>query len=185
MAIPLAQGVYTIPRFLTSEACDDLVRLAETSGFEAAPINTVAGPVVDTKVRNNRRHIRDDASLAERLWQRTRDHIPGFLSGCQAIGLNERFRFYRYDPGQQFAWHADAPFRRDSGEHSLLTLMVYLNDGFSGGETAFSELVVPAEQGMALIFRHELPHEGRPIASGRKYVLRSDVMFNPAGRISG
>lgn len=185
MADLLAPGIYTISRFLTPVECDGLVQLTEAGGFEAATINTIDGPVVDATVRDNRRHVRDDRPLADLLWQRTGDHIPRFLNGCQAIGLNERFRIYRYDPGQRFAWHADAPYRRENGEHSLLTLIIYLNEGFAGGETAFSELVVPAERGMALIFRHELPHEGRPVANGRKYVLRSDVMFNPIGRVSG
>jgi hypothetical protein len=37
---------------------------------------------------------------------------------------------------------------------------------------------------MALVFIHELLHEGAPVIKGRKYVLRSDVMFNPLGRMT-
>jgi hypothetical protein len=38
---------------------------------------------------------------------------------------------------------------------------------------------------MALIFRHELFHEGAEVKSGKKYVLRSDVMYGPVGRLAG
>lgn len=185
MSASSTSGIYTIPGYLAAPACENLIAAAEAAGFQPATINSADGPFVDAGIRNNHRHIRDDSALAASLWERTREHVPRFLSGCQAIGLNERLRFYRYDPGERFAWHVDGPFRRENGEHSQLTVIVYLNEGFSGGETAFTERIVPAQRGMALIFRHELPHEGRPIASGRKYVLRSDVMFNPAGRISG
>jgi hypothetical protein len=38
---------------------------------------------------------------------------------------------------------------------------------------------------MALIFRHECLHEGRPVLDGTKYVLRTDVMYDRIGRMSG
>jgi prolyl 4-hydroxylase len=34
---------------------------------------------------------------------------------------------------------------------------------------------------MALIFRHEFLHEGRPVLEGIKYVLRTDVMYDRIG----
>ena len=142
------------------------------------------GPVLQPEVRNNSRVIFDDPELAQHFWERTASHLPRILSGRQAIGLNERFRFYRYVPGQQFAGHVDAPFRRANGESSLLTFMIYLNDGFEGGETKFDDAVVIPKTGMALLFRHELFHEGATVKRGCKYVLRSDVMFNPVGRFS-
>ena len=97
--------------------------------------------------------------------------------------LNERFRFYRYDPGQKFALHFDGFFRRDNGEQSELTFMVYLNADFTGGETKFYgddrklRVTVRPQQGMALGFVHLQLHEGARVESGRKYVLRTDVMY--------
>ena len=88
-------------------------------------------------------------------------------SGWKAVGLNERFRFYRYDPGQRFARHTDGSFRRDNGEQSHFTFLVYLNDGFDGGATAFHEnrasLLVTPERGKALVFYHRQLHEGMPV----------------------
>ena len=56
--------------------------------------------------------------------------------------------------------------------------MVYLNGDFEGGATDFDMLgsAVPA-QGLVLVFDHGLRHQGAPVGSGRKYVLRTDVMY--------
>ena len=127
----------------------------------------------------------DDADLGAFLWPRLRDHVPDVLDDCHAIGLNERFRYYRYTPGQKFALHRDGAYQRENGEESKLTCILYLNDDFTGGETAVNDRVVKPQQGMALIFRRELLHEGRPVLDGSKYVLRTDVMYDWIWRIRG
>jgi predicted 2-oxoglutarate/Fe(II)-dependent dioxygenase YbiX len=108
-----------------------------------------------------------------------RDAIPPVLAGHRAVGLNERFRLYRYAPSQRFSWHTDGAFRRDNGETSLVTFMVYLNEGYRGGATLFEDAEVVGRTGMALVFRHALLHEGATVVAGRKYALRSDVMYGP------
>ena len=183
MMIKLADGIYTIPNLLTPEECQDYIALTERIGYEAAPITTGHGFVMRPDIRNNARVILDDMARAEALWQRVRPEVPHVLEGRQAIGLNERFRFYRYDPGERFAPHTDGPYRRANGEESLLTFMVYLNEGFSGGETNFGEVWVTPETGLGLIFDHYLLHEGAAVIRGRKYVLRSDVMYGRVGQL--
>jgi hypothetical protein len=125
----------------------------------------------------------DDEVLAARLFQRVRPFLPERIDEWVAAGLNERFRFYRYDVGQTFTPHYDGSFRRNDGEESKLTFMVYLNDDFSGGTTDFLTeggnvwLRVQPRLGMALVFEHFQLHEGTSPKSGRKYVLRTDVMY--------
>jgi hypothetical protein len=58
--------------------------------------------------------------------------------------------------------------------------MVYLNDDFTGGETRFTQGVVKPAKGMALVFVHQLFHQGDVVTSGRKYVVRTDVMYAPS-----
>ena len=181
----IADGIYTISNLFTAEECQDLIAFTEGIGYEAAPITTSSGFVMRPDTRNNSRVILDDAQRAEALWQRVRAEVPQFLEGRQAIGLNERFRFYRYDPGERFAPHIDGPYRRGNGEESLLSFMVYLNGGFSGGETNFGGVCVTPETGLGLLFDHYLLHEGTAVTSGRKYVLRSDVMYGPVGQLPG
>ena len=58
-----------------------------------------------------------------------------------------------------------------------LPIFVYLNADFEGGETVLDGgPSVRPTLGGALLFPHGWPHEGRPVRSGRKVVLRTDVM---------
>jgi predicted 2-oxoglutarate/Fe(II)-dependent dioxygenase YbiX len=176
--------IFTLGGFLSPKECDDLIALSERAGYEEATITTAFGPVMNKGVRDNARLIHDDPDLAARLWERARSHLPGSVGRWRAVGLNERFRFYRYDPGEKFAPHFDGAYERDSGERSFLTLMVYLNGSCEGGETNFYGYSnrpplhrVRPEAGKALVFAHRLLHEGAPVLAGRKYVLRTDVMY--------
>jgi len=172
-----------LPGAFSTEECASFVHLAEGVGWQAAPVTTSVGFVMMPEVRNNTRVIVDDASRAAALWDRLAPRIPQRIGRFRAVGLNERLRFYRYDPGQFFAWHRDGAFHRRDGDQSLVTLMIYLNDGFEGGSTDFDDeatgapvSVVP-EQGMVLLFHHRLRHQGAPVLRGVKLVLRTDVMY--------
>jgi len=138
-------------------------------------------------------------------------------------GLNRRWRVYRYDSDghETFAPHVDAGFPPsgisqdantlvwdDSSEDgdeivSRLTVLMYLNDDFVGGETNFygpraqygddlnkiasvrpatgSCLLFPqgvGEEAVEYAREHWPLHEGSPVRSGRpKYVIRSDALF--------
>src|SRR5262249_4111963 len=164
--IPVPQSILTIPEVLSSSECSDHIARSEQIGYEAAPIITFQGARIDESVRNNERVIVDDEALGAFIWPRICDHVPIFLDGRQVLGPNERFRYYRYRPGQKFALHRDGAFRRENGEESKLTCILYLNDDFAGGETTVKDRVVKPRQGMALIFRHEFLHEGRPVLDG-------------------
>lgn len=178
--------IFTIDNILSPAECAEYILLSENIGYTDAPITTIRGFQMRPDIRNNERVILDDPERASDLWKRVSAEIPSKIGKWQAVGLNERFRFYRYDPGQRFAPHHDGSYRRSNGEESLLTFMIYLNEGFEGGETRFdlpyyyteesSVSVVPVT-GMALCFVHELQHEGTAVNEGRKYVLRSDVMY--------
>lgn len=176
------ERIFVIHDFLSPGECDAHIGAGEAVGFEEATISLPRGPEMRKEIRNNTRVILDAPRLAEELFERARPYLPERIDNWQFAGLNERFRYYRYDPGQTFRPHLDGSFRRTDRERSLLTFMVYLNDGFSGGSTVFHSRtgedleVVPCE-GMALVFEHPQLHEGAPVLSGRKYVLRTDVMY--------
>ncbi len=171
--------VMTISDVLSAGECAGLIDHVESLGPAAAPITTAAGFVMRPDLRNNTRVMFDDPALAARLFDRIAPAIPAELCAMRAVGANERFRGYRYTPGQYFAPHYDGAFVRNARERSLLTLIVYLDDGCEGGATGFLDYdveVVP-RRGMALVFQHLLLHEGAEVRSGAKYVLRSDVMY--------
>jgi prolyl 4-hydroxylase len=183
---PLDIGIFTIDNVLSQDECQRYIALTEASGYEAATISTFGGSAeLQPGVRNNDRVIADDFETAADLWTRISMHVPRMWRGCQTIGLNERFRYYRYEAGQRFRLHTDGSFRRANGEESQITMLVYLNDDFEGGETKFDSLDVKPKAGMALLFDHRLLHEGAEVLAGKKYVMRTDVMCAPRGQIRG
>ncbi len=175
--------VWTIDDFLSASECTAFITASESAGYDDAPLTTAHGFVMRPDIRNNTRVIWDDTPLAEKLWARLAPHFSERFWELKPIGLNERFRFYRYDTGQRFAPHFDGSYRRENGEESYVTLLLYLNSDCEGGQTRLEVpsvegvLEVQPGAGLALLFAHRLLHEGAPVLAGRKYVLRTDVMY--------
>jgi prolyl 4-hydroxylase len=173
---------FTHPCIISREECRALIVLSENLGFHSAHIEGAwDGPCgFDVKAgRDNCRAAIDDFALAAALWRRVRRSIPEKIEHKSVVGLNERLRFYRYQAGQSFGPHRDGYYKRSDAEQSLLTLILYLNDDYTGGETFFTDsenLIVP-NTGKALLFPHQLWHEGRMVKDGRKYILRTDVLY--------
>jgi hypothetical protein len=200
--------VWTVDNILTDEECDKLIDISE-GHYDVAPItlsDNTAQLNLDT--RNNERVIWDDIVTAEELWRRIEPYVPKVAtdlkgmgthaSDYKAVGLNERFRFYKYLPEQFFAPHYDGCFKRNDVtqssnlifEKSYLTIIFYLNTVKKGGETNFlnagfrgnheKRFSVSPKRGSACLFVHSQLHEGASIPQGStevKYVLRSDVMY--------
>lgn len=120
----------------------------------------------------------------------------GTASCC---GLSEQLRFLRYDCGDAFAAHRDGPSHWADGSRSHYSLILYLNtvgEDYEGGRTRFlcdgggrdggasssssssGSSVVHQQAGDVLVFSHELLHDSTPVLRGRKYVLRTDVMYS-------
>jgi len=181
--------VFTVAGVLTAEECLSLIERAESIGFSAASVRTHSGPKMLTKIRNNDRVNLDDPELAELMWTRIASLLPD-LDNQHPVGVDSRLRFYRYEPGQEFKRHKDGAVTNDAGCTSKLSYLIYLNGDFKGGATTFrdyagegedrrkTEHVVIPVTGSALLFRHERWHEGSPLISGRKYVLRSDIFYS-------
>ena len=180
--------VVVIHDFLSSDECAALIQRSEGLVYEPG---TVADVVIED-VRNNERVILDDPALAADLFDRSKPFLPAVIDGQGPTGFNERWRFYRYTPGQTFKPHRDGSYMRvKTWEESQVTFMIYLNDSMTGGETRFFAdmehafrqrpyLSVSPKKGMALLFLHSIWHEGAVVQSGTKYVLRTDVMYGPA-----
>uniref|UniRef100_A0A7S1M0M5 Fe2OG dioxygenase domain-containing protein n=1 Tax=Neobodo designis TaxID=312471 RepID=A0A7S1M0M5_NEODS len=122
----------------------------------------------------------------------------GMRGSWKPVGLNPCFRVCKYDPDGHFGPHCDSDYVRDLNHRSLKTFMIYLNDDYGGGTTNFlapHELhydeatkrfaapasavraALKARQGDALIFDHNILHEGGTVADGFKYIMRCEVMY--------
>ncbi|WP_137936972.1 2OG-Fe(II) oxygenase [Chitinivorax sp. B] len=186
--LPDAQYL-SLPALLSCNVCAELMIQAEAKGFSEATVGFSTGEHMAKHIRNNDRLIWDDDELAAQLWSRVQPLLPLWPTLDGAVGLNPRFRFYRYAPGQRFKPHKDGSITLPNGQISRFTILFYLNDVLAGGATTLLPGGPAAEQayraisirpctGDALIFPHTLWHEGTPVLAGQKYVLRSDILFD-------
>jgi len=169
--------IWTIDEFLSREECDDLILFSEQKGYEEAKVSLSSGAKMMKGIRNNYRLIYSDSVLANKYWSALKQYCPTEIENQEAIGLNEQFRFYKYESNQRFKRHVDGRFKKSEAEESRITFMVYLNDDYEGGETKFDNVTIKPKTGTALCFIHEQKHEGSPVPKGTKYVIRTDVMY--------
>jgi prolyl 4-hydroxylase len=102
------------------------------------------------------------------------------------VRLAESMNVVRYRPGGIFRAHVDAYPSHATGQLDetarSTTTIVYLNEGYQGGETAFihPKLKITGITGDFLHFRNLTPsgevdpasvHAGMPVTSGEKWVL--------------
>jgi len=169
--------IIVVDNALSAGDCQTLIEDSEERGFHTSTIISPKGPRVEKSIRNSDRVTWTSKPDAKSLWAKL-GKLP-HIRGWGPCGLNEFLRINRYDVGQQFRPHTDRSHERPDGEKSLLSVLFYLNDDFEGGQTWFETCAVLPRQGMAIAFDHDLLHAGRPVQSGRKYLLRSDVMYYP------
>jgi len=168
-----------VENFFTSEECKGFIDFSEKEGYSESLIRSKEGEVMNKEIRDNDRVIWDRPEVASQLWELVKDLVPQDVDGFKPVGLNTRFRFYRYKDGQQFKPHIDGPYKIDEDNKSKITMLIYLNDGFVGGNTTLvleGQEIEPKE-GKLFLFEHKIMHCGRPVTEGTKYVLRTDVMY--------
>lgn len=172
---------WEIENFFTPDECNTVLTLAEQVGFE----NTRAGgPITVTQYRNNDRCEFTSELLKKEIWNRIKGDPRLINPGWEAIGLVDNFRVYRYKGIQHFKKHLDGSIENIPGqEETWVTILIYLNDDFMGGETSFEDGDVIPKTGMAaLMTQRNVLHEAKPIkGGGTKYVLRTDVMYRKVG----
>lgn len=177
---PHSDRVFSMDSLLSADECTCLIDDSERHGFTEAGVRTAAGQRMMQNVRNNERAQFESPIWVDRLWQRLSKASLPALDGQVAMALPKELRFYRYSAGQRFKMHKDGSWS-EAGLTSKLTLLVYLNDDFLGGETDFRDFKIIPRRGTALLFIHDTWHEGSAVTEGVKYVLRSDVLYGIPG----
>jgi len=138
-------------------------------------------------------HYKDDALIGQRLDLEARDVEVGQLSGhfdarvegfssrvsqliAQQFGITglvvEDFMFSRYVPGCHIKAHSDTGVFSTS---RVVTAVLYLNDGYSGGELFFPQFDATVNPGAGdlLLFWSEYEHGVAPITDGTRYSVVS------------
>lgn len=184
------KDIFTIRNLLSRDECQNLIAISKKLGFQQAGL-AIGQDIyrIKEKTRNNKRVIFEDENLAKKLWDRMSHLTNKKFQNHHVWGLNWRFRIYEYPTGGIFAPHVDERMELGDDRISLFTFMVYLNDDLEGGETTFfdrrragskklvANRVIRPRIGMALAFDHLLFHEGSVVTKGKKYVLRSDIIY--------
>jgi 2OG-Fe(II) oxygenase superfamily len=135
----------------------------------------------------------DPANLAEfirtRIFQTldARKELPGL-----ELDHIEKMQITQYESGQFYKPHFD--FYNTRGWENTVendrraTVIVYLNDGFTNGQTSFPELNISVHPvaGMALYWRYDYDpatnaktlHGGDPVGEGTKYITQAFIRNN-------
>lgn len=184
LGIPNKFGL-VLDNVLTERESKDLIQRAEKTGFVKA--KTGFHQIVREDVRKCSRVIIDDGALADKLFQRVRSFLPESWAGRPLAQFNERLRFLKYVPGDFFTPHYDGSYERpDGSQKSFVTIQIYLNGSdsgdLSGGATTFigedgKVVHLFPKTGRAVVFEHEVFHEGSRVDAGVKYAIRTDVMY--------
>ena len=181
------QRLVTAHYILSKRECRELIDRLERSGFEVQHSGN-DGSIIRT------RSVFEDPNLADQLWSRLSQSVRELvdlydnefnpepavhrrLTDFRAVGCNEMLRCYKYRVGEQFRRHEDFAHEWNKWKRTFLTVLIYLNDDFEGGETEFDEAIITPSTGIAAMFPHELMHAGCPVKTGTKYTLRSDIIF--------
>lgn len=105
-----------------------------------------------------------------------------------SVGQGEPLQILRYSVGQEYRPHLDGV--PGLANQRVLTALVYLNDGYRGGGTAFPRvgLIVEGRRGDVLVFRNASAsgrtdplseHAGLPVAGGTKLLASRWIHQHP------
>lgn len=121
------------------------------------------------------------------------------------IGINNCFRISEYNaPSIGFTEHFDNPYCESELVKSVLSIVVYLNQDFDGGQTIiydqpnqkhisgltvkeeiklhggidkYQQYIIKPKTGLCIMFNHDLLHKSENILKGTKYILRTDLVY--------
>jgi hypothetical protein len=178
---------------LSAEECSELVRRAKGENFQEILVKGGKNGALQTNVASCDRCLVNDADLAAELFGRVSYALKSLgleenlhhASGnaiLKATGLSSSLHFLKFRPGDFFAPYRDSQYKRGQ-EASYVTLQVYLNSGYRGGKTSFNgsssgkHFDVKAKAGSILLFSQDLRREETQVTEGRKFVIRTDIMY--------
>jgi prolyl 4-hydroxylase len=175
--------ILEIPDFLSHKECDQIIEMSANKLFPSR-VYSSSDDVFETNTRKSEQCWLDDTSpLISNLSTRVKN-----ATNCHD-NPSEHLQVVKYGPGGFYTPHFDACdgdsacCKRMDGELGprLWTLLIYLNDDYTGGETVFPKInkSVTPQKGKAVLFKnvddngavisHSF-HGGNPVSSGQKWI---------------
>lgn len=202
LAVPPARMAFTDPRigvienFLAPEICDWVVRATKQKRMQRANLldpKTSAGAAHPGRTNSS---VFLDILEADVVTRLIKARIGAALG--VPVGRQESSNILHYEAGQRFDQHFDFLDPADAGLKQQIaqfgqraaTFLIYLNDDYEGGETAFPllEWSYRGRSGDALFFwnvsaqdrvERKLLHAGRPPTRGEKWLFSQWVRSKP------
>lgn len=146
--IDTVPGAFQLLNVFTKEECVNIIKQTEELGYlEDAAVS------LPRSVRHNYSltWVADDLTH-DIIWNRCKDFIfdnKNIFRGKKSLGINKRFRFYKYAKGDFFKLHTDGSWPGSSVEnkrlitdfykdrYSQMTFLIFLSEDFEGGATQF------------------------------------------------
>ena len=200
-------SAFILENVLSSEECQRFIDVTEQLGYtEDAPVS----------LPHSFRHMQNcnwlvHASVADTIFARIVSSLPAAASKVvdgAAVGLNARFRCYKYQAGDYFKYHTDGSWPGSlalpdsqgklklewdafGDRWSHYTFLILLSDGYTGGRTLFKTasgtIAVRTPKGAVLCFPHgghplHLLHAGELLDVGTKYMIRTEILYKRTAR---
>ena len=189
-----AYWMYEIPNFLTPEECISVRDTANRAGMHKSEVYGASSDSVDNASRLSfTAWLKPTTSKVIRKINRLTSQLTGYPEENQ-----EDVQVLRYPEGGFFKPHYDCceggpeecSRMNALGGPRRITLIVYLNDGYEGGETFFpniGESVVPVMGKAAVFWSTDAEnniitqsfHGGNPVHGGEKWICNKWVHAKP------
>lgn len=185
LALSASPRVARLPGFCTADECLHIASVAARMLQPAMIFDPASGQMVMHPIR-----MSDNAAIGPVLETLPVQAINRRIAAATATDVTqgEPLTVLRYNPGQQYRPHLDT--LPNEGNQRLRTAILYLNDGYRGGETHFPLLgvTVAARTGDLLIFDNvdarDAPearsrHAGLPVTAGTKWIATRWIRARP------
>ncbi|MGY2735518.1 2OG-Fe(II) oxygenase [Sphingomonas sp. UYP23] len=173
------------PALLSPAECTHIIDWTEAQLQPAVVIDPRTGRTLQHPIRTSDGAVISPARESLAIHAITRRLAAA--SGTQTQ-QGEPLAVLRYAPGQQYRPHLDTI--TGTPNQRVLTVLVYLNEGFRGGETVFTAtgLKIAPRLGDAIVFSNVLPdgridqraiHAGLPVTQGVKRLATRWIRARP------
>ncbi|HEV2593745.1 MAG TPA: 2OG-Fe(II) oxygenase [Sphingomicrobium sp.] len=170
-----APEVQLFSKVLTAAECHYLIDIAR-SRFQPSMVFTKARELVRDEIRTS-----DGAAIHWLIEDPVVHALNRRIAALTRTNYEqgEPLQALRYAPGQEYRPHVD--YVEGAEVPRLWTALIYLNEDYEGGETAFVRkgIEVRGQTGDVLVFRNarddgapdrSSEHAGRPVVAGTKYL---------------
>lgn len=146
--IPQVPGAFQLLNVLTPAECQRLIKTSESMGYLA---DAAVSLPRDVRHNDSLTWVVDKQTDGI-IWNRVKHLMSdddGIFEHKVALGLNARFRFYRYSKGDYFKPHSDGSWPGSrvinhklitdayGDRYSQMTFLILLSEDFEGGATRF------------------------------------------------